>query len=129
MDQPNKAFEEWQLQADYDLETAESLLKSGRFVYVVFFCHLSLEKMLKALWTKKFKNVPLKTHSLIFLKDRLEIIFPDEKAGKFVSYLNSLSVPTRYPDTLRALTKEFNFEKPSNILAQTKETLQWLKQM
>ncbi|HRE66214.1 MAG TPA: hypothetical protein PLM56_01250 [Cyclobacteriaceae bacterium] len=31
---PYKAFDEWQLQAEYDLETAESLLQSGRFVYV-----------------------------------------------------------------------------------------------
>lgn len=70
---PYKAFDEWQLQAEYDLETAESLLQSGRFVYVVFFCDLSIEKMLKAAWIRKFETVPPKTHSLIFLRDRLQI--------------------------------------------------------
>ena len=71
MEKPYKPFEEWMLQADYDLETAEALFKSGRLVYVIFFCHLSLEKMLKALWTKKFEKVPPKTHDLEFLRGRL----------------------------------------------------------
>jgi HEPN domain-containing protein len=33
MEKPYKPFEEWILQADYDLETAEALLKSGRLVF------------------------------------------------------------------------------------------------
>jgi HEPN domain-containing protein len=28
--------------AEYDLNTAEFMLKSGRYIYVIFMCHLSL---------------------------------------------------------------------------------------
>jgi HEPN domain-containing protein len=38
----------WIALAEYDLETARHMLKTGRFLYVIFLCHLSLEKMLKA---------------------------------------------------------------------------------
>jgi HEPN domain-containing protein len=85
--------------------------------------------MLKALWTKKFEKVPSKTHDLEFLRSRLEIAFPDEKTTGFISYLNELSVPTRYPEKLRQMTKEFNSEKATSTIEQTKEILVWLKQM
>jgi len=38
----------WIATAEYDLETAQHMLATGRHLYVVFFCHLALEKMLKA---------------------------------------------------------------------------------
>lgn len=38
--------------AEYDLNTAEFMLKSGRYIYVIFMCHLSIEKILKAIVTE-----------------------------------------------------------------------------
>ncbi|HET7087843.1 MAG TPA: HEPN domain-containing protein [Anaerolineae bacterium] len=38
----------WIATAEYDLETARHMLATGRYLYVVFLCHLALEKMLKA---------------------------------------------------------------------------------
>ncbi len=34
--------------SEYDVETARHMLATGRYLYVVFMCHLALEKMLKA---------------------------------------------------------------------------------
>ncbi|HOB83167.1 MAG TPA: HEPN domain-containing protein, partial [Bacteroidales bacterium] len=42
-------YEEWYFQSDYDLGTAIDMLKSGRSVYCIFMCHMSLEKALKGL--------------------------------------------------------------------------------
>lgn len=58
--------EEWYFQSDYDLETAFDMLKSGRTVYCIFMCHLSLEKALKGLLIKKTGEFPSKTHSLMY---------------------------------------------------------------
>jgi len=33
-----KKYEYWEDIADYDLETADSMLKTGRYLYVVFMC-------------------------------------------------------------------------------------------
>jgi HEPN domain-containing protein len=49
---------EWFRQAKYDLGTAESLVSAGRYPPVIFFCHLALEKALKALYVEKFKDNP-----------------------------------------------------------------------
>jgi HEPN domain-containing protein len=38
----------WIALAEYDLETAVHMLETGRFLYVIFICHLALEKVLKA---------------------------------------------------------------------------------
>jgi HEPN domain-containing protein len=41
-------IQNWIDSAEYDLETARHMLKTGRYLYVVFMCHLALEKTLKA---------------------------------------------------------------------------------
>jgi HEPN domain-containing protein len=38
----------WVALAEYDLETARHMLDTGRYLCVVFLCHLTLEKILKA---------------------------------------------------------------------------------
>jgi HEPN domain-containing protein len=38
----------WIALAVYDLDTAQLMLEAGRYLYVIFLCHLALEKMLKA---------------------------------------------------------------------------------
>jgi len=52
-DKTYSAWEEWMIQSEYDFETAEAMLRSDRMVYVVFFCHLSIEKHLKSPLGKK----------------------------------------------------------------------------
>ena len=66
MDNKDK-HEEWYFQSDYDLETAVDMFKSGRMVYCIFMCHLSIEKALKGLSIKKTGEFPSRSHSLLFL--------------------------------------------------------------
>jgi len=51
---------EWFRQAQYDLGTAESLVSAERYPPAIFFCHLALEKCLKALYTEKYNDNPKK---------------------------------------------------------------------
>ena len=46
----DQKFLYWLDIAKYDLKTAEAMLTSGRFVYVVFMCQQSLEKLAKGLY-------------------------------------------------------------------------------
>ena len=61
--------DEWSRQAQYDIGTAESLIAAERYPPVIFFCHLALEKALKALYVEKYNDIPEKTHSLVLLVD------------------------------------------------------------
>ena len=49
----------WIALTDYDIETARHMLETGRYLYVVFLCHLSLEKMLKAHVAEVTQSVPI----------------------------------------------------------------------
>ncbi|MFH1653778.1 MAG: HEPN domain-containing protein, partial [Pseudomonadota bacterium] len=43
----------WIERADYDLDTAEAMLKSARYLYVAFACQQAVEKYLKAIIQKR----------------------------------------------------------------------------
>jgi HEPN domain-containing protein len=60
----------WIALTDYDLETAQHMLATGRYLYVVFLCHLALEKLLKAHVAEVTQSLPIKTHDLIYLLRR-----------------------------------------------------------
>jgi len=119
-------YKEWFLQSDYDLDTAYDMFKSGRNIYCIFMSHLSLEKALKGLFFKKFNEFPTKTHSLIYLIDKIGIEIQDDYY-QFLYTLNKISVPTRYPDDLKKMFAEFTNSKTLQILEKTKEVQSWIK--
>lgn len=123
-----KPPEEWFRQADYDLETAKAMFKAGRYFYTVFMCHLSIEKALKGLYAGKFRKDAPKIHNLNYLCEVTGIVLTED-FRKFTDNLNNLSVPTRYPDELKKLMKDFTKESTSGILKKTKELLSCLKKL
>jgi len=120
-------YEEWYFQSDYDLETAIDMLKSGRNVYCIFMCHLSLEKALKGLLLKRTGEFPAKSHSLIYFVDKIGLELSEEHY-EFIYTLNNISIPTRYPDDLRKLFTAYTKERTELILKSTKEVQLWIKQ-
>ena len=44
----------WLKIANYDLKTAEAMLKSKRYLYVGFMCNQSIKKILKGIYSDKF---------------------------------------------------------------------------
>jgi HEPN domain-containing protein len=118
--------QEWFKQADYDMETADFMFNGGRYFYVVFMCHLSIEKALKGLYSQKLNEVPPKVHNLLYLVEKMGLNLPDD-LYKTVSILNDLSVPTRYPDDLEKMFKNYSKERTEELLKRCKEVLTWLK--
>ena len=49
--------------ADYDLDTAEAMHQTGRWLYVAFMCHQVIEKTLKAYWCATRDDDPPYTHN------------------------------------------------------------------
>ena len=121
-----KKPQEWLKQAVYDMKTAEAMLTSKRHIYAVFMCHLSIEKALKGIYAQTLKTVPPKTHNLVYLVEKIKLELPDELYD-FIFTLNGLSVPTRYPDNLQRLLKDYTKAKTGKVLGHGKEVLKWLK--
>jgi HEPN domain-containing protein len=120
-------YEEWFFQSDYDLDTAYQMLLSGRNIYCVFMCHLSLEKALKGLFIKQSNVFPPKIHDLIYFVDRLSLL-PEDIHLNFIMWLNRMGIITRYPEDLQSMIKLFSQEQTNKIYEQTKEIQQWIKQ-
>ncbi|MBI5740627.1 MAG: HEPN domain-containing protein [Nitrospirae bacterium] len=121
-----KLAEEWFAQAGYDFKTAEAMFNARRYIYTVFMCHLSIEKALKGLLTQRLNNTPPKVHNLIYLIERTGIT-PPENLMEFVIQLNKVSVPTRYPEELKVLIKDYSRQRTNDILKSTGRLLRWLK--
>ena len=103
------------------------MFDAGRYIYTVFMCHLTIEKALKGLYARTIQKNPPKTHDLNYLCKIIDLNPPDE-LQKFVDNLNDLSVPTRYPDEIQKLVKQYSKKKTVDILESTRKGLLWLKE-
>ena len=122
----SEKHEEWLKQADYDMDTADAMFSSGRYFYAVFRCHLSIEKSLKGLYSKKLHEVPPKTHNLIYLLNKIGKR-PDKELEKFITKLNTASVATRYPDDLAKIQSAYTEEITKEMIEKSKDALKWVK--
>lgn len=103
------------------------MLKTGRYLYVVFLCHLALEKMLKAHETEVSQSVPAKTHDLIYLVKKSGLEMPQAHL-EFVGKINTASIPTRYPEDLQRAISDYPESIAKDYLRQTEVITLWLKQ-
>lgn len=113
--------------SQYDLETANFMLNTVRYIYVIFMCHLSLEKILKALISETKQTVPPKTHNLIYLIKIGNISLPKEYF-EFIAKINNANIITRYPEDFTRVLEAYPKSIAREYLSITKEIHQWLKQ-
>ena len=123
----DKTVQYWKEGAAYDLETGKSLLESRRFPYALFFGHLALEKILKALMVKTTKDHAPFTHSLTFLASKIKFEIPESMLDKFAEY-TEFHIEPRYPDEKRDFYRRCTQEFPREKFAEIEEVYQWLIQ-
>ena len=122
----NEVVKNWIRSSQYDIKTAEALYESKRYVYVIFMCHLSVEKAVKAVVLDRRKKSPPKTHDLLRLIELAEINVPDNH-WPIIAHLNEASVPTRYPEDMSKLVRYYNRLAAQRYLKESKELLRWLR--
>ena len=118
----------WVEMSDYDIETADAMLATGRYLYVGFMCHQTIEKILKAYWSKNLTEIPLKIHSLSRLAEKtcLSDQFTDEQLD-FIDRLEPLNIEARYPSYKERLMKSLTKEYCTTLFQDTKDLQQWIK--
>ena len=117
-----KDTENFIVSAAYDLSTAGHMIETGRYIYVIFMCHLSIEKVLKAVVAEITDKSPPKTHNLLYLTKLAEVNFPD-KFFEFVSKINNVSIVTRYPEDFSKLIDVYPEHIAKEYFEQTKEVM------
>ncbi|MBF0493017.1 MAG: HEPN domain-containing protein [Deltaproteobacteria bacterium] len=119
-------IQHWLSSSDYDWETAQTLYKSKKYPYSLFFGHLSIEKLLKALYTKEHKKHAPFTHSLSYLAGKLSFELQKEQI-QFLESINEFNIEARYPDEKLVFYKKADQKFSKLNLKKMDELRQWLK--
>ena len=121
--------EYWLDLCDDDLITARALLEKERLLHMGFFCHMIVEKSLKAVVADRTGEIPPKIHDLQKLAARGGI-FDDLSDEQFalIDKLKPLQIETRYPEYKERIADTLTVELCKQILAGTEDFLCWIKQ-
>lgn len=115
----------WLNLAKYDLDTAEAMFKTGRYLYVLFTCQQAVEKTLKGLIVQKTNQFPPRIHDLLKLANLAQVQLSNEQA-QFLSKLSFYYLETRYPEQITDLAKSIKKQTAEFFLEKTREQVQWL---
>ncbi len=118
----DKQISYWKENADEDWEVAQQLLESGRIRHGLFFAHLALEKMLKALVCKNTGDLAPRIHNLNRLSGLAGVVANSEQLD-ILAEMNAFHIEGRYPETL---TKPPTIEEAVRYMKRAEEVLRWL---
>lgn len=93
----NEIIKFWRDRAEDDRITAKTLLEAKRYSAVLFFVHLSIEKILKALIIEKTGKAAPYIHDLLSLAEVIEIELADDQK-KLLREINTFNIAARYDD-------------------------------
>lgn len=119
----------WVSEAKDNLETALILYEKNKFIESAFFCHLAIEKMLKAFYIREKTDTPPKIHNLIVLAER-SLLLKDlnESQLDFLSELNTFQLEGRYPVDRELFYRQTPKSKFKEIIKKTEVEMKWFEQ-
>ncbi len=125
-------YKKWLEMAEEDIDTAEIMLKSGKYMYVSFMCQQAIEKLCKGIYVYNFNKKAPFTHNInIILKDMDAIINSSEykKYETLFATLTSFYIIGRYDVYKQKISKDLNSKVSKEILKNSKEAFKWLKSL
>jgi HEPN domain-containing protein len=125
-EQKTKLIDYWVRSAEYDLEVSESLYEKSRFHYSLFFGHLAIEKILKAIFVKeKSIHAPF-SHSLTYLVEKAGIEIQPDRLEKLADFMD-FYIEGRYPGDLDDIFRKYNSTLTREKREDVKEMFEWLR--
>ena len=122
-------YEYWLDVAQYDLSVADSMAKNKHWLYVVFMCQQSIEKLVKGLYSYYKPDAPPRLHNIKTIVSRIEqdlpMPIPPETMDLF-DELTAYYLNNRYPDYMSKLSEQINEAEATEVITKTKEAFAWL---
>ena len=112
----------WLAGAEEDWQVGVELINLGRTRHGLFFIHLALEKLLKALICKATKDLAPRLHTLLRLAEWASLA-PSEEQRSFLARFDRYQIEGRYPSLLPPAP---DIETARQELEQAKEVFEWL---
>ena len=116
----------WITEAKEALQVAEHLMEKGDYSYALFFGHLAIEKLLKAMYVVKKKDHAPPIHNLLRLAKLSGIKVPTDKIDVLIE-ISAFNIEARYPDFKRIFRKKCNDEYAGKQITLIKEIFLWLQ--
>jgi HEPN domain-containing protein len=124
----DKIVNHWIETSDDDFETMLSLYHSKSYGWSLFLGHISTEKLLKALYVKRFKKHAPFTHNLYRLGE-LTGLEMTEKYADWFDEITSFNLNARYDDYKKEFYKLCTPEYTKNWIEKIKIIRTWIKEM
>ena len=116
----------WKDSSAEDLQRANLLFRNKDYLFALFCCHLSLEKILKAHWVKDHsENFPPKIHNLVYLISNTKLNPPEPELA-FLEQMNLFQLEGRYPDYKNKIAKIYDRNKCKLIMSKVNTLIKWL---
>lgn len=114
----------WINSAIDDLESARILIERNKLLHGLFFCHLVIEKAIKAHVVKSTSDISPRSHNLLYLSEKAGL-FLNEEDEIFLGILMKYQLEGRYPDYNPVIP---NKKIVLDYLLKTENLLKWLKE-
>ena len=112
----------WRSSAEEDWDVARQLVANERTRHGLFFAHLALEKILKAIVCKHSQDLAPKLHNLSRLSELAGLTLDTGKM-EVLAEMNAFHIEGRYPESL---TKPPTKAEALNYMARAEGVFQWL---
>ncbi len=121
-----EVVQKWVHSAKEDLEVAHELRDGKRYAYCLFFCQLSLEKILKAVIVNIIDDAPPITHDLVKLAGAAKLSPVGHQEAQ-LREITSFNIEARYDIYKERLYKKATPEFTNTYLAITEELFLWIQ--
>ena len=119
----------WLGLCDEDVSVANILLDNKKYLQAGFFCHMIVEKALKAVVASVTNEIPPKIHKLRKLADMGQLTCElSQSQIDFFIELDPLNIEARYPEYKANISEYLNYDYTKNLLKEAEEFLCWIKQ-
>lgn len=119
----------WLDSARYDLQTAQAMLETHRYLYVGFMCHQTIEKALKAALVARKPDEELPyIHKLARLANLSGLSQEmTETQLSLLDLLSPLNIEARYPLHRERLMATLTQERCREMISETEVLFQWIE--
>ena len=117
----------WVKSSREDVETAEALFESKRYVACLFYCHLFVEKILKAVIVYETGEPAPYGHKLLHLGQQTKIPWSKEQLD-ILDELTKFNIRARYEDYKFSLHKRATAQFTKTYLSRAQNIYLWIQQ-
>jgi HEPN domain-containing protein len=124
----DKIVRHWVETSEEDFQTMLGLFQSKSYGWALFLGHISIEKLLKAVYVKKYKKHSPFLHNLYRLAELSGIELTDEQSD-WLDKITSFNLNARYDDYKREFYSLCTEEFTGEWIEKIKILRSWIKQM